>query len=508
MNIIKSILNILPKNIGGFDMQTYDVIIIGAGIVGTSIARNLSRFKLDILLLEKANDVGMGSTKANSAIVHGGYAEKYTALKGRLCYKGRVQFKRLNEELNFGFAQTGSLVVTTEDDTKPLEELMENGIKNGLHDLSIIGAEKIRQLEPELSRDIKYALYCEGAGVCSPYEMAIALAENAVKNGVELKLEEEVTSIEKVDGVFRVTVNEKKEYLGRYVINAAGIYADKVSKMVGVDDFEILPRSGQFMIFTRGSGDPINTVVFQLPTKLGKGVLLTSTYYGNLLLGPDAKDDGEREDTSTHVERLAEIYRQTKALYHKLDPRLFIRSFTGIRARSSTDDFIIEETRVPGFINVAGIQSPGITSSPAIADMVVDILSKAGLRLEENPNFDPYRKPIITKKPLRPYKEIKDLLNIPSAPEKIICRCEQVTEAEIVDALHRGIEVKTVDGVKRRTRAGMGWCQGNFCRSRVVEIMEREYKKRIDPSDDVERSGVKRVTKSELLEYLKSQQLL
>lgn len=487
-------------------MQTYDVIIIGAGIVGTAIARELSRYKLKVLVLEKANDVSMGATKANSAIVHGGYAEKHSTLKGRLCYKGRIRFKRLNEELNFGFAQTGSLVITTEDDTKPLEKLMENGMKNGLQDLSIIGPQEIRQLEPVLSHDVKHALYCEGAGVCSPYEMAIALAENAIKNGVELKLEEEVTSIKKTKDIFKVTVNGKKEYVGRYVTNAAGIFSDKISKMLGVDDFEIHPRSGQYILFTRGSGDPINTVVFQLPTKLGKGVLLASTYYGNLLIGPDASDDGERADTSTHVERVAEIYKQTKALYDKIDPRLFIRSFTGIRARSSTDDFIIEETRVSGFINVAGIQSPGLTSSPAIADMLVNLLEQAGLKLEDNPNFDPYRKPIITKKPLRPFKEIKDLVNIPSAPEKIICKCEQVTEGEIVDALHRGIEVKTVDGVKRRTRASMGWCQGTFCRSRIIEVMEREYQKQIDPSYDIEHSGVNRVVKSDLLEYLKSQQ--
>lgn len=486
-------------------MQIYDVIIIGAGIVGTAIARWLSRYKLRVLLLEKANDVSMGATKANSAIAHGGYAESHATLKGSLCYKGRIQFKRLNEELNFGFAETGSLVITTEDDTEPLEKLMENGIKNGLEDLSIIGAEEIRKLEPVLSHDVKWALYCKGAGVCSPYEMAIALAENAIKNGVTLKLEEEVTAMEKTADFFKVIVNHEKEYRGRYVVNSSGIYSDKVSKMLGVDDFEILPRSGEYLLFTRGTGDPINTVIFQLPTKLGKGVLLASTYYGNLLIGPDAVDDGEREDTSTHLERIARIYEQTKALYDKINPKLFIRSFTGIRARSSSGDFIIEETRVPGFINVAGIQSPGLTSSPAIADRVVEILREAGLELVEDPNFDPYRKGIITKKPLKPFKEIQHLIDIPSSPEKIICKCEQVTEGEIVDALHRGIEVKSVDGVKRRARATMGWCQGTFCRSRVIEVMEREYQKPVDPAYDIEHSGVSRVEKSDLLEYLQSQ---
>lgn len=482
----------------------YDVIIIGAGIVGTTIARELSKSKAKVLILEKSIDVSMGATKANSAIVHGGFAEKHEALKGRLCYKGRVQFKRLDEELNFGFKETGSLVISMEDDKEPLEKLMANGIKNGLDDLEIIGPDRIRELEPELTHDVKWALYCKGAGICSPYEMAIAMAENAIKNGVTLKLEHQVTGIEKDGDVFKVST-DKEEFQGKYVVNAAGVYADEISKMVGVNNFEILPRSGEYILFTRGTGDPINTVIFQLPTKYGKGVLVASTYYGNLLIGPDASDEGGKEDTSTHIERVAKIYQQTKALYGKINSKQFIRSFTGIRARSSTDDFIIEETVVKGFINVAGIQSPGLTSSPAIAEMVIGILKDAGLEWEDNNDFDPYRKPIVTKKPLQPLKDIKEFIELPlGSKDRIVCRCEQVREDEIVDALHRGIRVKTVDGVKRRTRAGMGWCQGEFCKPRVIEIMEREYGEKIDPGFDIEHSGVNRVQKSDLLDYLKS----
>ncbi|WP_312710887.1 NAD(P)/FAD-dependent oxidoreductase [Proteiniclasticum ruminis] len=482
----------------------YDVIIIGAGIVGTTIARELSKSKAKVLILEKGIDVSMGATKANSAIVHGGFAEKYEALKGRLCYKGRVQFKRLDEELNFGFKETGSLVISMEDDKEPLEKLMTNGIKNGLDDLEIIGPDRIRELEPELTHDVKWALYCKGAGICSPYEMAIAMAENAIRNGVTLKLEHQVTGIEKDGDVFRVST-DKEEFQGKFVVNAAGVYADEISKMVGVNNFEILPRSGEYILFTRGTGDPINTVIFQLPTKYGKGVLVASTYYGNLLIGPDASDEVGKDDTSTHIERVAKIYQQTKALYGKINSKQFIRSFTGIRARSSTDDFIIEETEVKGFINVAGIQSPGLTSSPAIAEMVIGILKDAGLEWEDNNEFDPYRKPIVTKKPLQPLKDIKQFIELPlGSKDRIVCRCEQVREDEIVDALHRGIRIKTVDGVKRRTRAGMGWCQGEFCKPRVIEIMEREYGEKIDPGFDIEHSGVNRVQKSDLLDYLKS----
>src|SRR5699024_10155240 len=229
----------------------YDVIIIGAGIIGTNIARELSRYNTKVLIIEKDIDVSMGATKANSTIVHGGYAESHSTLRGRLCYKGRKQFKRLNEELNFGFEETGSLVVSTEDDKEPLEKLMENGIKNGLDDLSIVGSEEIREIEPELTHDAKWALYCKGAGVCSPYEMAIAMAENAIKNGVKLELENEVIDIEKIEDRFKVTT-DKGEYYGKYVVNAAGLYSDKISKMVGVDNFEILPRSGEYILFTRG----------------------------------------------------------------------------------------------------------------------------------------------------------------------------------------------------------------------------------------------------------------
>lgn len=482
----------------------YDVIIIGAGIIGTTIARELSKSKAKVLILEKGIDVSMGATKANSAIVHGGFAEKHEALKGRLCYKGRIQFKELDRQLNFGFEETGSLVISTEEDKAPLEKLMANGIKNGLDDLSIIGPEEIKRIEPELTHDVKWALYCKGAGICSPYEMAIAMAENAVKNGVTLELEQKVVDIEKVNEVFKVRT-DKAEYEGKYVINAAGVYSDEISRMVGVSNFEILPRSGEYLLFTRGTGDPINTVIFQLPTKFGKGVLVASTYYGNLLIGPDASDNADKNDTSTHIERIARIFDQTKSLYGKINSKQFIRSFTGIRARSSTDDFIIEETDVKGFINVAGIQSPGLTSAPAIADMVIGILKDAGLEWEDNKDFDPHRKPIVTKKPLKPLKDVKEFIELPlGSKDRIVCRCEQVREDEIVDALHRGIKVKTVDGVKRRTRAGMGWCQGEFCKPRVIEIMEREYGEKIDPGFDIEHSGVSRVQKSDLVDYLKS----
>lgn len=481
----------------------YDVAIIGAGIVGTTIARQLARYQLDILILEKGIDVAMGATKANSAIVHGGYAELSTTLKGQLCYPGRRAFAQLDSELNFGFRQTGSLVVTEADNPEPLQRLLEQGKANGLEDLRIVAQDELRRLEPNLNPNLKWGLFCEGAGVCSPYEMAIAMAENAINNGVQLKLESEVTAMQRGKGRFAIET-AKESYLARYVINAAGIHSDAVAQMVEAGDFSIIPRSGQYLLFARGSGKAIKHVVFGLPTSQGKGILLASTIYDNLLIGPDASEQIDREDTSTDVQRMAKIFDACKGLYAGLDPRQFLRSFTGIRARSSTDDFIIEETEVPGFINVAGIQSPGLTASPAIAEMVEDILRRSGLSLQPRADFDPYRKAIIQRRDLRPLGEIKPLLDIPSSPEKVICRCEQVTEGEIIDACQRGIPVTTMDGIKRRTRASMGWCQGTFCRPRVSEVVQRISDQPFDSRFDIEHSGVSRVEKSELLDFLNS----
>lgn len=485
--------------------KLYDVAIIGAGIVGTAIARQLSRYQLDIVMIEKGIDVAMGATKANSAIVHGGYAEPHTTLKGRLCYAGRQAFAQLDAELNFGFKAIGSLVVTAAEDPAPLQQLLEQGQANGLDDLRLIDQQELRSLEPKLDPSLKWGLLCEGAGVCSPYEMAIAMAENAISNGADLRLESEVTGIcgHKGDFTIETTTGTMR---ARYVINAAGVHSDAVSQMLGVDGFSILPRSGQYLLFARGSGKAVNHVIFGLPTAKGKGILLTSTIYDNLLIGPDASEQTDREDTSTDVERMAMIFDACKKLYANLDPKQFLRSFTGIRARSSTDDFIIEETKVPGFINVAGIQSPGLTASPAIAEMVEGILVQSGLALEADTSFNPYRKPIIRYKELRPIREIKPLLDLPSSPEKVICRCEQVTEGEIIDAYQRGIPVKTIDGVKRRTRASMGWCQGTFCRPRIVEVIQRISAEPFDARFDIEHSGVSRVEKSELLDFLKSRE--
>ncbi len=481
----------------------YDIAIIGAGIVGVSIARRLSRYSLRICILEREPDVAMGATKANSAIVHGGYAESSDKLKGRLCHQGRVQYAKLGSELHFGFRETGSLVFTTQPEDLPkLEALLANGRRNGLDDLEMLGREQVLHLEPNLNPNVLYALYCKGAGICSPYEMAIALAENAVANGAELFLNEPVTGITKQDELFTLTT-PKRQVQARFVVNCAGIDAAEVSAMAAPTDFEIKPRTGEYILLNRGSGKVLNTVVFQMPTPMGKGILVTPTVHGNLLIGPDAIDEPGTYNRSTHVKRLAEIYFHALNTTGKINLNQFIRSFAGVRAAATGDDFIIEESKTKGFIQAAGIQSPGLTAAPAIADRVVELLSDSGLALVPKDDYNPYREPIIeTDKKMRPLKEAERLIALPSGEERIICRCEQVTEGTILSALRRGIPVTTVDGIKRRTRASMGFCQGDFCRSRFMALMEREYGEHISAKTDVELCGATRVTKQELLDYV------
>ncbi|WP_416176371.1 NAD(P)/FAD-dependent oxidoreductase [Clostridium sp.] len=460
----------------------FDITIIGAGVVGCAIARELSKYKLKICLLEKDDDVSCGASKANSGIVHGGYDDEPGTLKAELCVKGNRMYERLNNELNFGYRQTGSLVLAFNDDEKKhIERLYDNGIKNGVNGMEIIDGKMVLEMEPYVNKDVKLALYCKNAGVCSPYEMTIALAENAVSNGVDLKLEHEVTSIVKKRGFFEITSGGEK-IKSRYVINAAGAYSDKISNMVGQNYFTIIPRKGEYIIFNKDQSYLVNSVLFQVPTEKGKGILVTTTCHGNLMIGPNAQEVSDREDVSTNEEILKYIVETAKKSVNGFDMKKAITSFAGVRPTSSRKDFIIEETEVKGFINVAGIDSPGLTSSPAIALKVLDILSFAGVKLKKNDKFNPYRKPIIVKKD----KNFKGDLNSEDPKTHIICRCENVTEAEIIDALNRPVKADSIDAIKRRTRAGQGMCQGTFCGKRVRKIISRELK---IPEDKVKKRG-------------------
>ncbi|EDU36521.1 NAD(P)/FAD-dependent oxidoreductase [Clostridium sporogenes] len=448
----------------------YDVSIIGAGVVGSAIARELSKYNLKVCLIEKEEDVGTGASKANSGIVHGGYVAKYGTLKGELCIKGNSMYNQLEKELNFGYRNPGALVIGfDEDDENRIKKLYENGIKVGCDDLEIIYGDKIKELEPHINKDVKVALYAKSVGVASPYEMTIALAENAMENGVDLKLETKVLTIDKEHEAFIINTN-KGEIKSKYIVNAAGLYSDKIANMLGMDDFKILPRRGQYVLSTKDQGYLVNKVIFQVPTEKGKGILVTTTYHGNFMIGPDAQEVVDKEDIGTDIESIEYIIKTARKSIPDFDVRKSLTTFAGIRAISSTGDFVIGETKVKGFINAAGIDSPGLTSSPAIAEKIVGILKEAGLQLIKNEKFNPYRKPIIIKKD----KSFDGKIDDEDPTKNIICRCEKVTESEIIDAMKRGIPVKSTDAIKRRTRAGMGFCQGNFCRPRVKAIIARE----------------------------------
>ncbi|RKD23592.1 glycerol-3-phosphate dehydrogenase [Caminicella sporogenes DSM 14501] len=457
----------------------YDVAIIGAGIIGTFIFRELSRYDLKVVLIEKDSDIADGATKANSAIVHAGYDAVPGTLKAKFNALGNPMFDKVCEELDVHFKRIGSLVIATnEEEMEVVKELYERGIKNGIPNMKILNKEEVREMEENLNEDVLGALYAPTAGIVSPWELAVALAENAVDNGADIKLESEVTDIKRTSEGYCIYMG--KEILNtKYIINCAGIYADKINEMVASKTFEIRPRRGQYNVLDKSVGNLVKHVIFQAPTKLGKGVLVTPTVHGNLLVGPDAEDIEDREDTSTTSERIAYVRQTARKSVKDIPFNLTITSFAGLRAKSSTGDFIIEESKeAKGFINVAGIDSPGLSSAPAIAEYVVDIVKDIAGGLKEKENFNPRRRPVIRFMELSD-DEKAELIKKDPRYGRIICRCESITEGEIVDAIHRNAGARTVDGVKRRVRPGMGRCQGGFCGPRVMEILARELGKDI-----------------------------
>ncbi|WP_371373103.1 NAD(P)/FAD-dependent oxidoreductase [Sporomusa aerivorans] len=449
----------------------YDVCIIGAGVVGMNIARQLSRYNLQVCVLEKNDDVSCGCSKANSGIVHGGYSDEPGTLKAELCVSGNRMYEQLDKELNFGYRKTGSLVLAfSEEEIHTLHTLAEYGRRNGVEGLEVIAGDRIRTMEPYVSTEVKAGLYCPNAGVTSPYEFVVALAENAVANGVVLKLATEVTAIQSTATGFSLTTGQGDTVMARYVINAAGIHSDRIAQMVGINDYHISPRRGQYVVLDKEQNYLVKSVIFQVPTKLGKGILVTTTYHGNLMIGPNAEEIEDKEDVGTDDKTLEYIVRTARKSVPDFNMKKALKSFAGNRPVSSRKDWIIEESAVKRFINLVGIDSPGLTSSPAIALKVLAILQSAGLALTPKTDFNPYRKPIIRPKSA----DFDGDINAAEPDRHLICRCEKVTEAEIIDCLQRGIPVNSVAAVGRRTRAGYGTCQGAFCGSRVRQVIARE----------------------------------
>ena len=452
-------------------MRNFDVAIIGAGVTGCAIARQLSRNKISIALIDKASDVAMGASRANSAIVHAGYDCVPGSLEAKLNVEGNAMYTEWCRDLEVPLKRTGSLVVAfNEEEEATLNDLYERGQKNGVPGMRIISGEEARRMEPMLADGVTKALLAETGGISCPYELTIACAENARANGAEWLLGKGVTGIEKDENGFVIELEGEKVHALR-VVNAAGVFADEVSRMIGDDTFSIKPRKGEYVLLDRGEKRP-EMVIFPTPTKMGKGILVAPTVDGNVFAGPTAVETGDKYDTSVSPEGIAQLNSLARKTTPALNMRAAITSFAGIRAQPSTGDFVIcASSKDPHFIQAAGICSPGLTSAPAIAVMVENLLAESGLALEKKEDY------IATRKHMRTFRHMTDDERAQAIEEnrlygRVICRCETITEAEIVEAVSRG--ATTVDGVKRRTRAGMGRCQGGFCAPRVMEIISRE----------------------------------
>ena len=452
-----------------------DVIIIGGGVVGCSVARELSRFDADILLLERGNDVSVGTSKANSGIVHGGYDAKPGTLKAKFNVAGNAMFDALARELDFPFKRNGSMVLCFDKaDIGKLLELKEQGVKNGVQGLYVLeGYEAVKAMEPYVSENVVAALVVPNGGIVSPYEMTIAYAENAATNGVEFRFGSEVTAIDKIDGGLQVTCADGFTAQAKYVVNAAGVYADVINNMISPDKMHITARKGDYELLDKTCGYMASHTLFQMPTKMGKGVLVTPTCHGNILVGPTATDVTDKDDVATTPEELASAFDRALLTMPSLNRRNIITQFSGLRAHLDTDDFVIgESAAVKGLYNVAGIESPGLSSAPAIAVHVAEKIAKK-LSLVKNVNFVAERKGIPHFATLSDEERQKLVAENPLYG-RIVCRCETVTEGEIVEAIRRKPGAVDMDGVKRRTRQGMGRCQAGFCTPRVMEILSRE----------------------------------
>ncbi|MBQ4316192.1 MAG: NAD(P)/FAD-dependent oxidoreductase [Oscillospiraceae bacterium] len=462
----------------------YDVAVIGAGVVGGMIARRLSSFDLKVCILEREHDVAMGASRANSAIVHAGFDAKEGSLKAKLNVKGSEMMEKTAAELGVKYKRNGSLVIGfNEEDKKMLYELLHRGEVNGVRDLRIVDGEALFEIEPNLSKNVVCALYAPTGAIVCPYELNIAAVGNAMDNGAELKLDFEVKSISQIPGGYEIC-SGNEVVKSRFVINAAGIYSDEIAKMVGDNSFDVHPRRGEYILLDKECGSLVKTTVFRTPSKMGKGILVTPTVDGNLLLGPTSEDMTDKEDKSTSPDGLAKIIKEAGENVCGIPFNKTITSFCGLRAVGSTGDFIIN-TPVPGFINVAGIESPGLTASPAIAEYVVSLLERLGADLKPKADYNPQRAPMHAFRNAN-IAEKNEMIKRDKRYGHIICRCEEITEGEIISAIRTNPGARDLDGVKRRTRAQMGRCQGGFCSPQIVEIISRELG---IPYEEVTKSG-------------------
>ncbi len=480
-------------------MEQYEVAVIGAGVTGCAIARELSRYDWSVCVLEREEDVCAGTSKANSGIVHSGVDAHHGTKKAQMNVAGSQMMEQLSKELDFAYQKNGSLVICTDETQKgALEELLENGRKNGVEGLRLLSGREAREMEPELSEEVVAALYAPTGGIVCPFGLTIAMAENAADNGVEFRFLSEVTGIRKTADGFLIDVSRQKRFRdfakeepvreqikARYLVNAAGVYADVIHNMLSSQKRTIIPRRGEYCLFDKSEGRRVSRTIFQLPTRFGKGVLVTPTVHGNLMIGPNAVDIGEeKEGVDTTAEGLADIMEKAAVSLGKgagkgLSGRKIITSFAGLRAHTEENDFTLEEAAdVPGLFDALGIESPGLTAAPAIGVYMARLVWERASQeiaggIREKEAFQKLRRGVVNPAEL-PEEERQRLIAKKPAYGTIVCRCEGISEGEILDAIHRTLGAKSLDGVKRRTRAGMGRCQSGFCSPKVLELLARE----------------------------------
>ena len=463
----------------------FDVVIIGAGVTGSAIAREISRYKLKACVIEKEEDVCNETSKANSAIIHAGFDAVPGTEKAKLNVIGNSMMDQIAEELDIPFKRNGSLVVCTkEQDPEGLQILMERGKKNGVPDLQILNREELLKKEPNIADDVTCALWAPTGGIVCPFHMTMGYAENAYENGVQFFLNAKVEKLEKTEAGFTIRVhhvdNGSDEMIEtRIVVNAAGVYADEINNQLSDRKLHITARKGEYMLLDNTVGDYVKSTIFQLPSKMGKGVLVTPTVHGNLLVGPTAVNVEDKDAVNTTMDGLNQIAKVSSRSVKDVPFRQVITSFAGLRAHEDGDDFIIgEASDVQGLINAAGIESPGLSSAPAIGVAVAEFVRDI-LNAEEKLDFNPIRHGILDPDTLS-LEERNQLIKENPAYGNIICRCEMITEGEILDAIHRPLGARSLDGVKRRTRAGMGRCQSGFCSPKVMEILKKEVPMSVD----------------------------
>jgi len=450
----------------------YDVAIIGAGVTGGMIARTLSRYKLNICILEKENDVAMGATKANSAIVHAGFDAKPGSLKALLNVRGSEMMAEVTKELGVKYKNNGSIVIGFNDeDKKTVEELYDRGVKNGVKGLRVLGKEELKALEPNISDNAVCALYAPTGAIVCPYELTVAAIGNAMDNGAELIRNFAVSSISCTEEGYEIFSGDNS-VKARFVVNAAGLYSDEIAAMIGDTSFTITPRRGEYILLDRECGGLVKHTVFRTPSKMGKGILVSPTVDGNLLTGPTSVNIEDKEDKRTTAEGFARIIKEANENINGVPYNKTITSFCGLRSVGSTGDFIITSPK-QGFVNAAGIESPGLSASPAIGAYIADMLANQGLILEEKEDY------VATRAPMHGFKEASieeknAIIKKDSSYGRVICRCETVTEGEILAAIRSNPKPMDLDGVKRRTRAQMGRCQGGFCTPYIIDLLSKE----------------------------------